>query len=299
VHNDYINTLADWGTVGFLLVGLALGLFYWGVYRSWKYVQRSQGDLASKRSNKSSFVLGGAVGLLAVLLHSLVDFNMHIPSNAILVVTLTALVSGHFRFATESYWHTARWPIRLPATTVLLAGLIFLTKESWQRTEERRWLAQAKKAKAYSSEQVAALQKALLAEDKNFETAYQIGEAIRVQSWQGQPGYQELAKTAMKWFQRSMELNRFDPGPVVRYGCCLDWIGQRTEAATYFQRAVKLDPHGYYTLAWTGWHHVQAEEYDAARECLKKSLSLNGTNNPIASNYMKIVEQRLAEKSAK
>jgi tetratricopeptide (TPR) repeat protein len=84
---------------------------------------------------------------------------------------------------------------------------------------------------------------------------------------------------------------------VVRYGSCLDWIGQRTEAATYFQQAVKLDPHGYYTLAWVGWHHVQTEEYDAAQQCLKKSLFLNATNNPIASNYMRIVEQKLAEKS--
>jgi O-antigen ligase len=298
VHNDYLNTLADWGTLGFLLVATAWGLFYWGVFRSWKYVQRSQGDLTSKRSNKSSLVLGGAVGLLAVLLHSVVDFNMHIPSNAILAVTLTALVVGHFRFATESHWQTVRWPLKLPTTAVLLAGLVFLTKESWQRTEERHWLAKAKKAKDYSSEQVAALQKAMAADNTNFETAYQIGEALRVQSWQGEEGYQEVAKTAMKWFQRSMELNRFDPAPVVRYGSCLDWIGQRAEAAKYFQQAVKLDPHGYYTLAWVGWHHVQTEEYNEARQSLKKSLYLNATNNPIANNYMRIVEEKLAEKPA-
>src|SRR5262249_11539290 len=97
-----------------------------------------------------------------------------------------------------------------------------------------------------------ALEKAMAADHTNFETAYQIGEALRVQSWQGQEGYQELAKTAMKWFQRSMELNRFDPAPVVRYGSCLDWIGQRAEAAKYFQQAIKLDPNSYYPLTGVG-----------------------------------------------
>jgi len=97
-HNDYLNTLADWGLVGALLVAGAWGAFYWGVFRSWKFVQRAPNDFAAKRSNKSSVVLGGSLGLLAMLLHSFVDFNMHIPSNAILAVTLMALVSGYFRF---------------------------------------------------------------------------------------------------------------------------------------------------------------------------------------------------------
>src|SRR5438067_11566210 len=94
VHNDYLNTLADWGLVGALLVAGAWAAFYWGVFRSWKFVQRGQNDFGAKRSNKSSFVMGGALGLLAILVHSFVDFNMHISSNAILEARVKALVSG-------------------------------------------------------------------------------------------------------------------------------------------------------------------------------------------------------------
>src|SRR5437867_4090217 len=54
VHNDYLNTLADWGLIGAVLVLLCWVAFYYQVFSGWKYVQRSQNDLAAKRSNKAA-----------------------------------------------------------------------------------------------------------------------------------------------------------------------------------------------------------------------------------------------------
>jgi O-antigen ligase len=147
-HNDYLNLLVDWGLLGAVIVLAAWALFYSDVFRSWKYVQRSQNDLIAKRSNRASVVMGGSLGLLAILVHSFVDFNMHIPANAILAVTLMALVSGHFRFATERNWHTVRLPVRIPANLVLIAGLIFLGRSAWTATVERHWLTVAEAASA-------------------------------------------------------------------------------------------------------------------------------------------------------
>lgn len=294
VHNDYLNTLADWGIIGAILVASAWGLFYWEVFRSWKYVQRAQNDLTSKRSNKSSFVLGSALGLLAALVQSIFDFNMHIPANAVLAVTLLALASGHSRFATDAYWITPRWPLRSLVTLVLVGGLFYVSAQTWRKTEECRWLARAKRLKNYSSEQVAALQKAAQIEGKNFETAYNIGEGLRRQSWQGNTGYKDQAKEAMKWFEQSMELNRYDPYGFVRYGMCLHWVDRKSEAETYFKRAAVLDPNGYYTLAHVGWHYVQLEDYASAKNWFERSLQLRRADNPIARSYLDLVNQRLA-----
>ena len=53
-------------------------------------------------SNRHALFIGAACGhLLALAVHSLVDFNLHIPANAILGVTLLALLSTYLRFATE------------------------------------------------------------------------------------------------------------------------------------------------------------------------------------------------------
>src|SRR6185312_16304653 len=75
---------------------------------TWRYVRGSPNTLGEHRSNKLALVLGASIGLVAILIHSFVDFNMHIPANAILAVTLMALLSSYVRFATERYWFTAR-----------------------------------------------------------------------------------------------------------------------------------------------------------------------------------------------
>ncbi len=103
-HNDYLNTLADWGVVGAGLVASAWVLLYWGVLKAWKSVRGPKDDFARKTSNRFAFAVGASLGLLAILLHSAVDFNMQIPANAILAVALMALLSSHLRFATERYW---------------------------------------------------------------------------------------------------------------------------------------------------------------------------------------------------
>jgi O-antigen ligase len=294
VHNDYLNTLTDWGLIGALLVATAWGLFYWGVVRSWNYVQRAQNDFSAKRSNKASFVMGGTLGLTAILLHSVVDFNMQIPSNAILAVSLMALVSGYFRFATEAYWHTVRWPLRLLVTPILLSGALYLGLQSWQKTAECYWLGNAEKAPPYSPAQIAAFENAFRIDPKNFETAYKIGESLRMQSWEGGDDYRALADRAMKWFHQSMLLNRYDPYNFLRCGMCLDWLGQHDEAFTFYKQAQAIDPNSYYVLALLGWHYVQIEHWATAREWFLKSLNLFGEKNSIALSYLKIVDEKLA-----
>ncbi len=293
-HNDYLNALADWGLVGALLVASAWGLFYWGVFRSWKFVQRAQNDLAAKRSNKSSFVMGGTLGLMAILLHSFVDFNMHIPSNAILAVTLMALVSGYFRFSTEAYWHTVHWPMRAVVTAILLAGFSYLATQSWQRTRECHWLARATRLPAYSGQQIQALERAFAVDDKNFETAYKIGESFRMQSWQGGEDYRGLAEKAMDWFKKGRGLNRYDSIYPLREGMCLDWLGKHEEAYVSLKAAQNLDPHSYYVQDLLGWHFVQLEDWAMAKQWFEKSLTLFGAKNVMAHSYLRIIEQKMA-----
>jgi O-antigen ligase len=297
VHNDYLNTLADWGIVGTALVAAAWGLLFWGIVKTWKFVRRQSSDLSSKSSNRFTFVLGATTGLVAILLHSVVDFNMHIPANAILAVVLMALLSSHLRFATNNYWVSMRWWGRGVLTVLLLGALGYLGAQQVRLSRETVWLLKAEQAKAHSPEQINLLKKAIEVEPKNFKTAYSIGESVRLHSWRGDEGYEQLAQAAMKWFDRAIRLHPYDAYSYLRYGMCLDWLGRSEEAEPYYRRALELDPNGYYMNAHQGWHLVQKGDYAGAKPWFEKSLRLKPIDNPIASSYLGIINRRLAEKT--
>jgi O-antigen ligase len=294
-HNDYLNLVTDWGVVGGLMVLAGMTVFGAGLKKTWKYVRPSENDFGRGLSNRFAFFLGASTGLLALAVHSAVDFNLHIPANAILGVTLLALLSSNLRFATEHHWQGARLPLKLSVSLALVAGLVYLGGQGWRRAHEAFWLARAERSPVYSPVQITNLGKAFAVERMNFETARSLGEAYRVESFDGGQNYESLAKTAMQWYERGMKLNPHDGYNYLGYGMCLDWLEKHAEAGPYFDRADALDPNGYFTAANIGWHYVQVEDYAAARAWLERSLRLHFQQNEAAASYLEITGRKLAE----
>ncbi len=296
-HNDYLNLLADWGTVGGVIVLAGMAAFGAGLSKTWRHVRR-ENDFDSGMSNRFAFFLGASTGLLALAAHSCVDFNLHIPANAIIGVTLLALLTSNLRFATEHYWVNARLPVRTLPTIALACGIVYLGRQEWRRGAEVRWLAQAESPNLLVLDRAKILEKAFAVEPDDFDAAYNIGEAYRMQSFQGGQDYQAQAETAMLWYSRGMLLNRYEGYNYLRTGMCLDWLGQNERAKKFYSTAELLDPNGYFTAANIGWHYVQTGDYAAAREYMKRSLQLQWDQNPIAQTYLDLVEQKLIKNAS-
>src|SRR5207253_2768974 len=148
--------------------------------KTWRFVRSTPRDLGAKKSsNKFACVLGGSVGLAAILVHSTIDFNMHVPANAIVAVTLMALLSSHLRFATERFWFRAGAISKVSGSVVLIGCAGFLACQSARRASESVWLERAALKPHYSPAQVACLKRAFQAESRNPETALNLGEALR------------------------------------------------------------------------------------------------------------------------
>ncbi|MFO1513645.1 MAG: hypothetical protein U1F83_12125 [Verrucomicrobiota bacterium] len=239
-------------------------------------------------------MLGAAGGLLALLVHSAMDFNLHIPANAILAVSLMALLSGHWRFATERFWFSAGLPGKCGVSLILVAAATCLAQQDVRLGREWASLRAAAKAEAFSPEQAALLEKAYAIEPRNFDTAYEIGEVYREQSFAVEGDYQSLATNAIAWYQRGITNNPFNGYNYMRWGMVLDFLGDHAAAAPLFQRADELDPNGYFTTAHVGKHYVDAGEYAAARPWLERSLLLFRTNE-IAIINLQLANQRLLE----
>jgi O-antigen ligase len=83
-HNDYLELLADTGVLGGLC-GLAfIGLLLWQSLRGLQTI----GGRSARAIRAGAFA--ACAGLL---IHSLVDFNLHIPSNALIFLLLTCVAT--------------------------------------------------------------------------------------------------------------------------------------------------------------------------------------------------------------
>ena len=84
VHNDYLETLAETGLLG----GLCGAAFFWFLYRE------ARKNLAAEQGR---FSLGLHVGAImavgGLMLHSLVDFNLQLPANALLFLLQAYIVT--------------------------------------------------------------------------------------------------------------------------------------------------------------------------------------------------------------
>ena len=293
-HNDYLNLLADYGLVGSGIVLLGLGALAVGIVKVWKHVRRSENEFGLSLSDKFAFVLGATIALLALLIHATVDFNLQIPANAMLTVCLVALLSSHWRFATERYWFSARLPGRLVTSFALVAAAVYLGQQEVRLGRE--WVGRERAARApeLSLERAALLEKAEAVEPKNFATAYQLGEIYRVEAFRGTSDYEAFTERAIAAYQRGITNHPFDGDYYLGWGMCLDFTGRHAEAETIFLKADELDPNGYFVAAHVGRHYVETGDYAAARPWLERSLRLSQTNT-MAVSLLKIANERLLE----
>jgi O-antigen ligase len=292
-HNDWLNLLTDWGVAGAAIVLAGMGIFIAGLLKTWPHARREENDFGSGQSNRFAFFVGAVGSLSALAVHSFMDFNLHIPANALIAVTLFALLASNIRFATEGHWVRIfqRERLLIMGTFIVIAAALVFA--GWRGARETFWLARSDRAENFSEEQTTRLEKAFAAEPKNFMTAYEIGECYRTRGLEGGKDYRQITERAIGWYERAEALNPHHAYSLLRHGMCLDWLGDHTKAEKLLSDAELLDPNGYYLVAALGWHHVQTGDYAAARACYLRSLRLYG-DNPTAQNYMGIVQDRLS-----
>ena len=90
-HNDYLQVLADCGIVGAAIALTFIVLLFRTVVRG----ARSSDPLIA------GIAAGSGAGIFAILVHSLFDFNLQLPSNALLFLLLCAVVSSACALASE------------------------------------------------------------------------------------------------------------------------------------------------------------------------------------------------------
>jgi O-antigen ligase len=89
-HNDYLEALAETGFVGGLCCALYLGMF---LFHSLRQLSVGNSSFASVLN------LSGFVACVGFLVHSFVDFNLHLPANALLFFLMAILATSRINLA--------------------------------------------------------------------------------------------------------------------------------------------------------------------------------------------------------
>ncbi len=135
-HNDYLEALVEGGVIR---LGLSLAIIVF-VYRlGWRALRRYRGQPTA------GLVLGALFGFTAVMVHSFVDFGLHVPA----IAALTAVGAAHVAALGEKHNSPAAvpgersWSDRLVALGIAVSApvlAVVLCAEGWRmaRTESLR-----------------------------------------------------------------------------------------------------------------------------------------------------------------
>jgi hypothetical protein len=293
VHNDYLNTLSDYGGLGLgLMLGAAGGVVWLGTRR------RRGGDRSSPPTVAlSARAVAGAlgVGCLAFAFQLGVDFHLKIPAlgMALAVVAACALAPGRERWNPETITvaRCGRWGWGVAAGAagaVMFTAVRLQQADAWYH-EAREKIDRASRGVAEPGPEVlphlrqaeAGLRRAIARWPAHAGAWSDLAAVLQFQAYLMPAKSGELAGPAEAAARRALAISAVVPDFWLRLGVAHDAQGRRNDARAAFERALQLAPrsaNGWYYYADHLSRDTKARE--AALRAIATCLSLDPGNAP-------------------
>jgi O-antigen ligase len=280
-HGDYLEMLAEYGIVGatfsafFLLAHIGNGIA--GVRRITK--ERIGDQQAPPWSNTLALNLG-ALGVVAALMaHSVVDFNMHIPGNALFYAFAFGILANPGDRTTPVTAPGRLSPVILARFALVIAGII-LVKEAAPRLKGEFFTEKARVALRDRNfkEAIRFAKEAILIEHENPDPWFYMGEAHRVRATT-MPVVtlrKSFFEEAVSAYTRGLRLLPQDIHLLVRCGQALDGLERYDEAEAVYKKAIQWDPNLVDVHAFYGNHLLLKGDKEAAQEVFMKARKIFG-----------------------
>ena len=273
-HNDWVQLLAEMGITGILVSVTFAGLLGWLIY-----------DRLNQKRTTSAWWLtvGAAASLCGLLVHGLVEFNLHIPSNAYLASAVVGLACVS---ALSARRRGRRAPyVRMnPLASRIALGCIGIVMLSCSVIAICHVAGRQKlQPDAADMEDASRLLEAQALTPLDPEPAFKLGRLLEQQGREAkeQPEATRLYGAARACYRRAAVLDPADPHYQESLGWLRAWAGGRPreedlqKAERYLRRAVELDP------AFPNWclslaeFYLQTGRFSKATDYFKRALSLD------------------------
>ena len=294
-HNEYLNTLADYGLAGFGLAMASVLAMGASVWFSRKYVERGTGDLGDKGSNRAAFFMGATLGLAGLAVHSAGEFALHVPALGLVAMVMAGQLASMARFASDRWWFTPGIVTRLAITVGLLLGMAWLLPTAWNRLREARVLASARQFDHVTEELINLLRVAARLSPGNPRTAFEIGDNLRRASRFSGAEWSGKADEALEWLGKAARLNPHDPGPHMSLAEAWLWRGDLDKAMASSAMACQLGPGFIAAAELHGTILFRRGDYAGARVQFQRSVEWSPWAAHYARAYIAACDKALAQ----
>lgn len=246
VHNDYLHLLCEYGVVG----GVLFLVFFCAHVRAglrtfMEFGPRRVQAGTTLRSNRVALSIGALSALAACGVHSAVDFNMHIPANALVIAAVFGMLANiGMDESSQSQAMIARLPFRITGIVIALIVLV----QAARLIPGEYYAEQAGTAlrEEYPEAAIVFGRKALKFERYNPYIFFYLGRAYSALA--GSDKRYENARTllyerALSAFDRARRLSPLDRTYLLDMASVYDSLGRFPEAEWMYYLARPRDPH--------------------------------------------------------
>ena len=245
VHNDYLHLLAEYGLIG---GGLFVLFLVTHVLNGWRHFQR----LGPKRvavssrlfSNGMALNLGALAAVCAYVVHSALDFNLHIPANVLLLAFVFGILANAGAERDEESAAPAKsmvlWRLVLPMIGAIVA-IQCVRLLPGEYFAERARTAQRDN---HSDSAILFALRGLATEQKNPNLYHYLGSAQSTQCDFIADLYARRAcyEKAIASFEKARTLAPQDKTFLLPLASTYDTMGRFAEAEWMWNEALRLDP---------------------------------------------------------
>ncbi|MEI8108310.1 MAG: O-antigen ligase family protein [Verrucomicrobiota bacterium] len=243
-HSDYLELLAEYGVIGGLCFLAFLFTHAKNSLQSLRHLALTAPNPDHPQGNNLALLLGSLTAFAAIAAHSLVDFNLHIPANALAVAFFFGILAQpqppNLTPQTTSTQNTKSRLLLLPflSLALLLGSLLaypgeFFSEQSRIRLREFDY-----------PNSILYAQQSIRLDPWNPFTFTYLGEAYRVQA-EEEESYddrQSARQQANLAYQSGLRLFPQDTTLLLRRAQVLDRLRLFDQAEASFQLAIAADP---------------------------------------------------------